>query len=108
MTTRLRTRPLPPAGTDAVALYLGEGRCTQCTPQLHRQHAPILGLTVDLTAETLGLHRWYLLGIGLVTLVIAWLLRPRPAPPPKPSSLVSGNVGNRFRMRDSKVWVQQS
>jgi hypothetical protein len=87
---------------------LGEGRCTQCTPHPHQQHAAILGLAVDLTAGKLGLHWWYLLGIGLVTLVIGWLLRPRPATPPKPSSLVSGNVGNRLRMRDSKVWVQQS
>ena len=85
-----------------------EGRCTRCTPQLHWQHAAILGLAVDLTAGKLGLHWWYLVGVGLVTLVIGWLLRPPPATPPKPSSLVSGNVGNRFRMRDSKVWVQQS
>ena len=73
-----------------------------------RQHAAILGLAVDLTAGKLGLHRWYLVGIGLVTVVIGWLRCPRPATPPKPSSLVSGDVGNRFRMRDSKVRVQQS
>ena len=61
-------------------LSVEEGRCTQCTPQPHRQHAAILGLAVDLTAGTLGLHWWYLLGTGLVTLVIGWL--PHPAPEP--------------------------
>ena len=72
-----------------MALYLGEGRCAQCTRQPHRQHAAILGLAVDLTAGKLGLHCCYLLGIGLVTLVIGWLLRPRPATPPKQSSRVA-------------------
>ena len=66
--------------------------------------AIILGLAVDLTAGKLGLHWWYLVGIGLVTLVVAWLLRPREEPPTRRPSLVSGNVGKNFRMRDSKVW----
>jgi hypothetical protein len=77
---------------------------TNHTGSMRRSSGP----AADLTAGKLGLHCCYLAGIGLVTLAIGWLLRPRPATPPKPSSLVIGNVRNRFRMRDSKVWGQQS
>jgi hypothetical protein len=81
---------------------LDEGRRTRCTPAQSvsflamRNYAGsmlaiILGLVVDLTAGKLGLHWWYLVGIGLVTLVIAGLLWPRgeeSTPPPAPDSAV--------------------
>ena len=63
------------------------------------------GLAVDLTAGTLGLHWWDLVGVGLVTLVIGRLTqrsgyggRATPAPGnrrPKPSLLVSGKGRQR-------------
>ncbi len=74
--------------------------------------AIVLGLVVDLTAGTLGFRWWYLLGIGVVTIVIAVLLWPRnpPVPAPAPAhSLIRGDVSDssitRARVRGASHLV---
>jgi hypothetical protein len=66
--------------------------------------AVILGLAVDLTAGKLGLYWWYLVAIGAVTILIAWLVRPRQEPAPvQTRSVVKGNLGANSAIRRARV-----
>ena len=75
--------------------------------------AIVLGLVVDLTAGTFGLRWWYLVGIGVVTVVVAVLLWPRKRPAPTPGhSLIGGAMSDssitRARVRGADHLVDGS
>ncbi len=67
-----------------------------------------VGFAIDLTAGVIGLHWWYVAGIGVLTVVIAVLLWPREEPvavpmPEQTHSVVKGNVGANSAFRRTRV-----